>query len=86
LFNNQLKFKKMKLIQDTTAKIKANPISTLGGAVAGFYLAKKFLPASKWYMVGGIVIGAIGGAMVSSAIASRKSAPKKDQVTAPAGK
>ena len=33
----------MKFIQETKAKIKANPISSLVGVVGAFYLAKKYL-------------------------------------------
>lgn len=81
LINNPKKRKIMKTVQNTTAKIKANPISSLVGVVAGFYLAKKFMPTSKWYVVGGIaLVGGIAGAMISSTIAAKKTTPTKDLV------
>ena len=68
----------MEIVKNTTAKIKANPISSLVGVVGGFYLAKKFMPTSKWYVMGAIaLIGGIAGAMVSSAIASRQTGVTK---------
>ncbi len=71
--------KKMEIVKNTTAKIKANPISSLVGVVAGFYLAKKFMPTSKWYVMGGLALaGGLAGAMVSSAIASRKTGVTKE--------
>jgi hypothetical protein len=70
----------MEIIKNTTAKIKANPISSLTGVVAGFYLAKKFMPTSKWYVLGGIaVVGGIAGALISNQIASTRSANKTQQ-------
>ena len=69
----------MEFYKNTTAKIKANPISSLVGVVGGFYLAKKFMPTSKWYVLGGIaLVGGIAGAMVSSSIASRKTGVTKE--------
>ena len=77
----------MKIITNTTAKIKANPISSLVGVVAAFYLTKKFMPTSKWYVLGGIsLVGGIAGAMISSSVASRKSTPTKTLVDLPATK
>jgi hypothetical protein len=74
----------MKFIQETKAKIKANPISSLVGVVGAFYLAKKFMPTSKWYVLGGIALaGGIAGAMFSSTIASKQTAPTKELVTQP---
>lgn len=68
----------MEIVKNTTAKIKANPISSLLGVVAGFYLAKKYMPTSKWYVMGGVaIVGGIAGAMVSSAIASRQTGVTK---------
>jgi hypothetical protein len=77
----------MKIVQNTTAKIKANPISTLVGVVGAFYLAKKYMPASKWYVLGGIALaGGIAASMVSSSIASKRGAVNKALVDAPATK
>lgn len=71
----------MEIVKNTTAKIKANPISSLVGVVAGFYLAKKYMPTSKWYVLGGVaIVGGIAGAMVSSAIASRQTGVTKELV------
>lgn len=67
----------MEIIKNTTAKIKANPISSAIGVVAGFYLAKKFMPNSKWYVLGGLaLVGGIAGALISSQIASTRSSNK----------
>jgi hypothetical protein len=72
----------MEIVKNTTAKIKANPISSLVGVVAGFYLAKKYAPTSKWYVKGAIaLVGGIAGAMTSSYIASKKSGVTKETVT-----
>jgi di/tricarboxylate transporter len=69
----------MEIVKNTTAKIKANPISSLVGVVGAFYLAKKYMPNSKWYVIGGVaLVGGIAGAMVSSAIASRKTGVTKE--------
>jgi hypothetical protein len=77
----------MKIVQNTTAKIKANPISTLVGVVGAFYLAKKFMPTSKWYVLGGIALaGGIAASMVSSSIASKRGAVNKELVQTPATK
>jgi len=65
----------MEIVKNTTAKIKANPISSVVGVVAGFYLAKKFMPTSKWYVLGGVaLVGGIAGAIISSQISSTRSA------------
>lgn len=67
----------MEIIKNTTAKIKANPVSSAVGVVAGFYLAKKFMPTSKWYVLGGLaLVGGIAGALISSQIASTRSSNK----------
>lgn len=66
----------MKFIQDSTAKIKANPIASVVGGVAGFYVTKKYIKATQWWALGlGAVVGLVGGAMTGSAIAARKSTP-----------
>lgn len=66
----------MKFIQDTTAKIKANPISSVVGGVAGFYVTRTYIKSTKWWALSiGVAVGVVGGAMTSSAIAARKSAP-----------
>lgn len=66
----------MKFIQDTTAKIKANPISSVVGGVAGFYVTRTYIKSTKWWALAlGTVVGVVGGAMTSSAIAARKSTP-----------
>jgi len=64
----------MELIKNTTAKIKANPISTLLGAVVGFAVVKKVMPNSKWYVLGGIaLLGGVAGAMISNQVLSNRS-------------
>ena len=71
----------MEIVKYTTAKIKANPIASLVGVVGAFYLAKRFMPTSKWYVLGGIaIVGGVAGAMISSSIASRKTGVTKELV------
>ena len=63
----------MAFIQETTAKIKANPISTLLGGVAGFMIAKRLMKMENNYYVAGVaVLGAIAGAMVSASMKTKK--------------
>lgn len=63
----------MAFIQDTTAKIKANPISTLLGGVAGFMIAKKVMKVeNKYALIGIIVVGALSGAMISASMKTKK--------------
>ena len=65
----------MAFIQDTTAKIKANPISTLLGSVAGFLVAKRLMKTENNYaVVGAVVVGALAGAMISASMKTSKSA------------
>lgn len=65
----------MAFIQDTTAKIKANPISTLLGGVAGFLVAKRLMKTENNYaVIGAVVVGALGGAMISASMKTSKSA------------
>ena len=64
----------MAFIQDTTAKIKANPISTLLGGVAGFMIAKRLIKVENNYaLVGMVVVGALSGAMISASMKTKKS-------------
>jgi len=69
------KFKKEKMafIQDSTAKIKANPISTLLGGVAGFMIAKRVMKTGNmYYIIGASVVGAIAGAMISASMKTKQ--------------
>lgn len=58
----------MEIIKKTTGTVKANALGAVIGAGAGFFAAKKFMPGNKYAMVGGILLGLIAGAMVSSAV------------------
>jgi hypothetical protein len=70
----------MKLIQNSTAKIKANPISSVLGGLAGFYVTRKYV-STKWWALGlGAAVGLVGGAMVGSTIAAKSSTPKPADV------
>jgi len=63
----------MAFLQDTTAKIKANPVSTLLGGVAGFLIAKKLMKTeNNYYVIGIAIVGAIGGAMISASMKTKK--------------
>lgn len=70
----------MKLIQDSTAKIKANPIASVVGGVAGFYVTRKYISTKWWALSLGAVVGLVGGAMTGSAIAAKSSTPKAADV------
>jgi hypothetical protein len=73
----------MAFIQDTTAKVKANPLSTLAGGVAGFLIAKRLIKTTNnYYLAGAVIVGALGGAMISASMKTSKSATIKASVTA----
>lgn len=65
----------MEFIKKTTGTVKANLLGSALGAGAGFYAARKFMPGNKYAMVGGVLLGIIAGAMISSAV-KPKGAPK----------
>jgi len=59
------------------ATVKNNPIGAVIGGVAGFYLAKKFTPVTKtWMLVGIGVVGALAGAYGQSKISAKVGAAK----------
>lgn len=62
-----------------TGTVKANPIGVVAGGAAGYFLAKKYMPANKYAMVGGVLVGLLVGAYASSAIKA-KGAPTKTEV------
>jgi hypothetical protein len=68
----------MEFIKKTTGTIKANPLGAVLGAGAGFYASRKFMPGNKYAMVGGILVGLIAGAMISSAIKPKGTPTAKD--------
>jgi hypothetical protein len=54
------------------ATVRKNPIGAVVGGVAGFYLAKKFTPVTKtWMLVGIGVVGALAGAYAQSKISAK---------------
>ena len=68
-------------VSEIIAKGKNNPLGLLIGAGAGFLIAKKLVKTQKtWVIVVVTVVGAIGGAMISSSIKAHKSAPTKSDV------
>jgi outer membrane lipoprotein SlyB len=72
----------MNVVQNTTAKIKNNPIPALIGGALGFVASKKLLKGKKNYYVMGasVLAGVIAGAMVGSTIKSKKGAPNKELI------
>ncbi len=59
------------IIQNSVSKVKNNPISTIIGGVATYYLLTKKFPSSqvvtnKFMFVGTIVLGGVVGALISS--------------------
>ena len=60
------------------ATVRKNPIGAVVGGVAGFYLAKKFTPVKKTWMLVGIgvasaLVGAYAQSKISTKAGSRKS-------------
>jgi uncharacterized membrane protein AbrB (regulator of aidB expression) len=59
------------MIQNSISKVKNNPIATIVGGVATFYILTKKYPTAnivtnKYMFVGSIVLGGLVGAMLSS--------------------
>lgn len=61
------------IIQNSVSKVKNNPIATIVGGVATYYILTKQFPMSKlttnkYMLVGTIVLGSVAGAYLSSRI------------------
>lgn len=61
------------IIQNTTSKISNNPLGTILGGVATYYILSKRFPTAqvttnKYMFIGTIVLGSIAGAYLSSRI------------------
>ena len=59
------------IIQNSVSKVKNNPIATIVGGIATYYILTKKYPSAKivtnkYMFVGSIVIGGVVGAMLSS--------------------
>ena len=68
-------------VGETFAKAKSNPLGLILGAGAGYLVAKKAIKTQKtWVLIAVTVVGAIGGAMVSSSIKAHKSQPTKTTI------
>ena len=58
-------------ITDATSKITNNPLATIGGGFATYYLLKKYLKNSpivtnKYFFIGSIIVGGFLGASISN--------------------
>ncbi len=66
----------MKKVQEQIAKLKSNPIGTLAGVGAGYYVAKKLIKTEKtWMLVLVSALGGVAGAMVQAKIKAKKGVP-----------
>ena len=66
------------IVKKSVARVKNNPISSVAGAVGGFYLAKKLGLTSTWYYtVGAVVFGAFVASGASSYIRSITNEPRE---------
>ena len=59
------------IIQNSVSKVKNNPIATILGGVATYYILTKKYPSAKivtnkYMFIGSIVLGGLVGAMLSS--------------------
>jgi orotate phosphoribosyltransferase len=58
----------MGFLINTTAKVKASPVASIAGGLAGFYLAKKMMKEKKnmYVLIGATLAGVILAATVAS--------------------
>ena len=59
------------IIQNSVSKVKNNPIATILGGIATYYILTKKYPSAKivtnkYMFIGSIVLGGVVGAMLSS--------------------
>lgn len=68
----------MGFLIDTTAKVKANPVISIAGGFAGFYLAKKMMKEKKnmYVLIGATLVGVVAASMIASNIKTKKDADK----------
>lgn len=66
------------ILKSNFNKVKNNPISSLAGAGAAFWAAKKYANVKNTYILVGIaLVGAIVGANVSYTVKTKMNAPTK---------
>lgn len=64
-------------LKKAQAMVSTNMLGSVGGAVAGFLLVRKYMPNRGWVASGlGILGGALGGAYVQSMITSKRGEKK----------
>jgi uncharacterized membrane protein len=62
------------------ATLKTNGVGSVGGAVAGIVLIKRFTPMRGWLGITiGVIGGAIGGAYLSQQIKAKTGSKKSSQ-------
>jgi len=66
------------MLKQPIAKVKANVIGTAAGALVTYWAVGKYTGVSKmWMRLGLALVGGVAGAYAQSAIAAKKSTPKK---------
>ena len=66
------------MLKQPIAKVKSNVIGTAAGALVTYWAVGKYTGVSKmWMRLGLAVVGGVAGAYAQSAIAAKKSTPKK---------
>ena len=65
----------MGFLVDTTAKVKASPVASIAGGLAGFYLAKRMMKEKKnmYVLIGAALAGVVVSAMIASNIKTKNS-------------
>lgn len=65
----------MGFLINTTAKVKASPVASIAGGLAGFYLAKRMMKEKKnmYVLIGVTLAGVVAGAMVASSYKTKNS-------------
>lgn len=68
-------------VKEVTAKMKYNVLGTVIGGIGAFVIAKKVVKAeNNWVIAAIVIVGAVGGAIVSSNIKAKKSVPTKEVI------
>jgi orotate phosphoribosyltransferase len=63
----------MGFLIDTKSKIKANPVASIAGGLAGFYLAKRMMKEKKnmYVLIGATLAGVIIASRVSASMKTK---------------
>jgi mitochondrial fission protein ELM1 len=71
----------MNVIKNSVSKVKNNPVMSIAGSLATYYLLKKKMPNSKltknpYYLVGMVILGGVATAYATSYVKATTSTPK----------